>query len=267
MTKRNQEQTTLLIWQAITPVHSGSGQTSAGLIDLPIAREIATNFPVLPASSIKGVFRDGREDTESNEQFGSPEAAGTLSFTDARLLCLPVRSYAGTFAFLTCPFILNRLGRDLKALELPDLAPEMHRVNDQDIHLAGQALLHGDQVLLTDIDLNARPCELTRQYAQALAPAAGLGDDFTQRFAVVSDTVFSFFAETAMEVTAHIRLEPDSKTVSGGALWYEEALPAESLLSSFLINRGAPARLPRTLQIGGKSSVGRGLLRLQEGAQ
>ncbi|MCI5166291.1 MAG: type III-B CRISPR module RAMP protein Cmr4, partial [Candidatus Electrothrix sp. GM3_4] len=37
-------------------------------------------------------------------------------------------------------------------------------------------------------------------------------------------------AETATEVRARIRIEPGTRTVADGQLWYEENLPAETLL-------------------------------------
>ncbi|MDW8481323.1 MAG: type III-B CRISPR module RAMP protein Cmr4 [Meiothermus sp.] len=130
-------QAKLIFWQALTPVHPGTGQDSGSVVDLPVAREAATGFPVIPASSLKGVLRDGRgmdaEDEseaalharrvfgfagrkkkkDSNEDEDISQAA-ELTLTDARLLFLPVRSYAGTFAFLTCPLVLERLQRDLE---------------------------------------------------------------------------------------------------------------------------------------------------------
>lgn len=254
---------TLLLWQALTPVHSGTGQTSAEVIDLPIAREVATNFPIIPASSIKGVLRDGRTDDEANARYGSLEAAAKLTFTDARLLCLPVRSYKGTFAYVTCPLIIHRLRRDLAALGVRLALPELPDNLDK-VHVTGKALVHGGKVLFEDIDLDARECPNAQALAEALAKAAGLDASFTQRLAVIPNDVFSYFSETATEVTAHIALESETKTVKGGALWYEEALPAESLLSSFVIKDDIEFSPRSPLQIGGKGSVGKGLLRVVE---
>lgn len=262
------QQATLLIWQAITPVHSGTGQSSASVIDLPIAREVATNFPILPASSIKGVLRDGRTDDEANTRYGSLEAAGHLTFTDARLLCLPVRSYKGTFAFVTCPLIVHRLARDLKALDLPHTLPELPAdIAEGKAHVTGETLQHpvngSKKVLFEDIDLDAHVCPNATALAETLSAWTGR-DDLKGRLAVVSNDVFTYFSETATEVTAHTALDADTKTVKGGALWYEEALPAESLLTSFLLKNGVDFSPRSPLQIGGKGSVGKGLLSVRE---
>ena len=45
---------------AETFLHPGSGQT-ANAIDLPVAREKTTNYPVIPGSSLKGALRDFAE--------------------------------------------------------------------------------------------------------------------------------------------------------------------------------------------------------------
>lgn len=302
-----------LFWQAITPVHSGTGQTSASVIDLPIAREKATGYPVLPASSIKGVLRNGEgldkqtEITEADKLFGyagkkikdeqgdvkDRSAAGDLTLTDARVLCLPVRSYAGTFAYLTCPHILTRLDRDREALGLTRLfdlpgqkpaapahdptagmlpqglkaaAPSQTAPASQTAQVCpGSALVYGGKVLFEDIDLSAEESTSAQKAAGAIAAAAGLGEGFASRFAIVPDDIFAYFSETATEVSAHVRLKADSKTVESGGLWYEEAVPAETLFASFVISSKAGdfGVLKRPyLQLGGKGSVGKGLLKI-----
>jgi len=97
---------------------------------LPIMREKITGWPLVPASSVKGVqadifrSRQGRSKDEGRRlpadfgqlAFGQPGDdsgnAGAVVFTDARLVCLATRSYYGTFAYVTCPLALNRLRRD-----------------------------------------------------------------------------------------------------------------------------------------------------------
>lgn len=83
------------------------------------------------------------------------------------------------------------------------------------------------------------------------------------------DDVFSFLLEIGTEVTARIRIEDDKKTVKDGALWYEEALPAETILSSLVVAsnvKAAPAEVfsalekiaEQPVQFGGSATVGRG---------
>src|SRR6202035_242694 len=99
---------------ALSALHAGIGQ-GAGVIDLPIAREKATGIPYLPGSSLKGSIRT-RSLTNNGEQttshlFGTNEVqdenstSSLVQFSDQRLLLLPIRSLAGTFAWVTSPFI------------------------------------------------------------------------------------------------------------------------------------------------------------------
>ena len=89
--------------------------------------------------------------------------------------------------------------------------------------------------------------------------------------------------EKGSEVGAHIRIDEDLGTVAGGALWYEEALPVETLLAGTVWcdrvyrskenEKGANGDLtkekllerfcsqPLGLQIGGKASTGKGQVR------
>lgn len=280
----------LLIWQAITPVHSGTGQSSAGNIDLPIAREVATHYPMIPASSIKGVLRDGdglRKDekdiitagdriygyvnkkTGRKNESGEDEresSAGKLTFTDARLLCLPVRSYRGTFALLTCPLIIHRLERDMRALGLKvdaSLSNFSQDITDGKAHAVGQTLVYRGKVLFEDIDMDMVDCPQAKALASTLTQWTNRAD-LKEHLAVVPNDVFAYFSETAMEVSARIALDPSTKTVKGTALWYEEALPAESVLSSFVLSDTTEFEPKSFIQVGGKGSIGKGLLSVRE---
>lgn len=287
-----------ILWQAITPLHPGTGQVSASVIDLPVAREGATKFPVLPASSIKGVFRDGEglrpnddksEDArvvrarqlfgyadrtvQQGEKTVKESAVGDLSFTDARLLALPVPSYKGTFALVTCPLVLRRLSRDRVTLGL-DALPELGgQQGPMDALILNDTLEHSGQVLLQDLDFRAVRTPALADVAAAVFSGMPDADraDLTGRLCVVPDDVFAFLCEAALEVTAHVRLNADRKVVENGALWYEETIPAEALLSSFVLSRDAQSvealRDRPYLQVGGKGSVGRGLVRLHWGAR
>jgi CRISPR-associated protein Cmr4 len=257
------------------------------VVDLPIARARATQLPLVPGSAIKGVLRDDLPGIEPRSRehkalFG-PEStaeenahAGALAVGDAHLLILPVRSFNGIVAFATCPFILGRYARDRDLrLGIPAPAPE-------------QAVLAGDsvvkrqgKVLLEDLDLTVRANDDATPWASSIAAALYPGqadwqNEFRQHFVILSDNVFSFLADTATEIRARVRINDQTRTVARGALWYEENLPAESVLWGVIGISGSrtqdhPATaadladlFPRqalTLQIGGKHTVGRGLCR------
>ena len=50
------------------------------------------------------------------------------------------------------------------------------------------------------------------------------------RLVVVNDDRFRWFAEHATPKAAHVALNNDTKTNSGGALWYEETLAPDTVL-------------------------------------
>lgn len=276
-----------LYLHTITPLHSGTGQTVA-VIDLPVAREKATGYPVIPASSLKGVLRDaaGGESEAANRLFGSLEKAGAISIGDQRLLCLPVRSYFGTFAYISCPLALGRFVRDLEALGLnaPFEKADIPTVVDTNDALAIvlpnaplSSLKHDAQVFLEDLDLTFQEAAGAAAIATGLANVLFAGEEttFTKRFGLVSDNVFSYLCETALEVSARVALEDTTKTVKTGGLWYEEAVPAEAIFAGPVLvesrfegtaDEAFEAVNRRLIQVGGKSSVGRGLCRVIVGA-
>ena len=100
---------------AETSLHPGS-EATGGVIDLPVAREGPTGFPVINGSSLKGALRDKAEllwDVSQVEAvFGKPDGAGGVAGTDARLLLLPVRSLTSHYRWVTSPFLLERFQRD-----------------------------------------------------------------------------------------------------------------------------------------------------------
>ncbi|MDA8137829.1 MAG: type III-B CRISPR module RAMP protein Cmr4 [Desulfobacteraceae bacterium] len=277
---------TLYYLHALSALHVGTGQ-GAGVIDLPIAREKATHLPYAPGSGLKGVLREEMKPANGSDRsvwealFGPARVmddegfAGALAIGDAHLLCLPVRSLAGTFAWGTCPFILARYRREAIAVGLA--APDLPGVlNDEGAMTSTSTLLkHQDKVVLEDLDLNAQAG--ADAWAEHIASTVFGGDTtwqelFKQRFAILPDGVFDFLAETATEVRARIRIKEETRTVAKGMLWYEENLPAETLLygvvgadrarrgggsDSEMLNQVTPKL---RLQLGGKATVGRGLV-------
>lgn len=271
---------------AITPLHAGIGQ-AAGDIDLPIARERATRLPYLPGSSLKGALRARSDETVVQKLFGPNTAnasdhAGSVQFSDARLLFFPVRSLYGIFAYVTSPFLIRRFLRDAK-----DAATAQVTLPIEDEPGPGECLVSSSSVLrhqsgpvwLEDLRLQAaRPISADR--FDSVARAIEI-PDLAKRVCIVSDDALSFFVETATEVTARIRLDSERLTVEQGGLWYEEALPAESVLTGLVQTRSlrkgeqdiisaktAFDKLrvlidgQKVVQLGGKATVGRGVCRV-----
>ena len=279
---------------ALSALHCGTGQ-SADVVDLPIARARATRLPIVPGSSLRGALRQQvADDNDATALFGplsirsdQETFAGALSIGDAQLLLLPVRCLAGIVSYVTCPFILRRYARDRTRAGIT--SPAVPNEPDKDTARVTQNSVNclTDKLVLEDLDLRARRDPTLAAWASHIAQTVHPGDndaqqDVVERFAVVPDDVMSFLADTATEVRARIRIDPHTGTVSKGALWYEEHLPAETVLwGAFALsasNRRDDARsaddlaraLPRpdALQIGGNGGVGSGMVRfLTAGSQ
>lgn len=282
---------------ALSALHVGVGQ-AVGIVDLPIARERATKLPFVPGSGLKGVLRDGFGQEQDAAVLFGPETisgpddayAGALAIGDAKLLLLPVRSLAGVMAWVSCPFVLRRYADDLAIGNAS--APRIPNVASGCVGIVKESLLRlqDNDVVIDDLDLRASDDADVAAWAAhfrsvLFAQDADAAKHFDLRFAVVSDDEFAFLAETGTEVRARIRIDDETGTVKRGALWYEENLPAEAVLwgmigigtSRLKTDRRDAGTLDsvfralvgggRTLQLGGKASVGRGLVRfLLQGA-
>ena len=249
---------------AETPVHPGAGR-GMGVVDLPVAREASTDYPVLVGSSLKGALRDKAEGVIAaeavEERFGTQEHAGDVLVSDGRLLLLPVRSLTTSYRWVTCPHLIERYRRDLDRAALeprPDIPATVDR---------GEILTAGDGRLFLE----------ERQFTVAHAPAEDLAKaiapcvlhDETQRrlgdrIAVLNDDDFAWFVRYGLCIQARNVLD-DSKRSRN--LWYEETLPPDTVMYALVMGRadGALGMLndlfPETdpyLQVGGNETVGQG---------
>lgn len=225
------------------------------------------------------------------------EAAGAVQFSDAHLLLLPVRSIAGTFAWVTSPFLIQRFARDAKEAGQKIEVPPQPKDRGHCFVANDKVIVTKGRVLLEDFDFQSsnEQQKIVDALAAFLAPILFTADDDKQwqttlkeRLCVVHDDVMALLLETATEVVARIKLDEDTKTVSKGALWYEEALPTESVLYGLTVAsnvyakegtkrqaRSAEELLEEVgniargmVQLGGKATVGRGVchVRLHGGA-
>lgn len=270
---------------ALSPLHAGTGQ-GVGVIDLPIARETATNLPYLPGSSLRGPLRHALAEQAGRsaifgDHTGNGTTPGVVHFSDQRLLLLPIRSVAGIFAWVTSPYVLRRFARDVQDAGL-SMSLKVPHPQEQVVAIGKASVLKvkeqkGEQVYLEDVDLTpdvdmAADTDAWAEWLGATLSTLTL-DGLTARLAIVPDDVLSFFLTTATEVVARIRLEEGTKTVATGALWYEEALPAETVLAGMVLHTEGKrdantdfdtllGLVNRPLHLGGNTGVGRGLCRV-----
>jgi len=258
--------TEILGLMAETSIHPGSGQ-DAGFVDLPVAREAATDYPVIVGSSFKGALLDRARNEDSineatrNRVFGKQENAGALIVSDVRLVALPVRSLTSTYKWATCPHLIERLSRDRKRaghngkpLEVP--RPEAGRY----IGAGGGDLYLEERQFTPAEDLPADVLGLLQSLVADPSARARLKDQLV----ILHDDDFAWFARYGLAINARNVLNNETKTSKN--LWYEETIPPDSLFYCLLAERGDDAlatvkalfREKPYIQVGANETVGQG---------
>jgi CRISPR-associated protein Cmr4 len=233
---------TILGLRAETSLHAGTGM-NIGAVDMPIQREAHTGWPCVFGSAMKGALRNHAETRITPKPawitavFGpdqklvkASEHAGALAVTDARILLLPVRSLTGHFKWVTCPSVLKRLKRDLEMVgKLVDFT-----VPDQPAHLKVTTPTGGDVIFLEEFQFTQVKTDLSKVIT-ALTLFGIDEADMKNQLVIMRNDDFADFCRTATAVAPHIAIESKTKTVVGGALWYEETLPPDTLLYVMLL--------------------------------
>ena len=289
------EKTAAVFLYAVSPVHMGAGQ-AVDVIDNPIQRERHTGHPCFAGSGIKGAVRHGFTaiggDAKLIDRLFGPESgsadlhAGAVSFGDAQLVALPVRSLRGGYVYATCPQALSRAQRLLGLVGRP-AGWKVPSVDEGHCLIANPALLSGSKLHLEAFEYVAKASEPLAQIAADIAsralPAgdayAFFSDKLKTDLVLLSDTDFGYFAKNAMLVEPHVRINPETGTADDGGLFYTENLPPESLLIAPLMasqtrtgkqddhlsaeevfTRLKPLLDGKLLQVGGDATTGRGLV-------
>jgi CRISPR-associated protein Cmr4 len=293
-----------LFLYTVSPVHMGAGQ-AIGVIDNPIQRERHTGYPSFAGSGIKGAVRHGFKALSGNaddaalktvlDQLFGPEAgnntlhAGAVSFGDAQLIALPIRSLRGSYVYATSPQALERTRRLLNLIGLKADWPALPAVNEGKCLTINPALLSGDKLHLEAFEYTVIPLAQAQSLASIAADLANRAlpdgeayaffrDKLKTDLVVLADTDFAYFAEHATLVEPHVRIDETTGTASDGGLFYTENLPPESLLIAPVLasktRTGKDGDLPaesvlsqikgalngKLLQIGGDATTGRGLV-------
>lgn len=296
----------MLFFYCETPVHPGAG-ASVSYVDLPIQREKHTDYPIIQASGVKGAFRDWAKDLyQCDDQkkkdlikvFGpepksadTSEHGGALSFTDAQILLFPVRSFKGGFAWITCPFVLNRFSRLLNALGAPGF--EIPGPADHGAWTSVPCAVKADngKIILEDFafdpeDIHSADIEQLANWITCCAFPEDTAFNYLKKqlsshLVVLNDTCFKNFVRLSTEVITRISIG-ETGTVEPGALWTQELLPSDTLLYSLSMAKKMIYKdktkfeakdsqkfikdlieKSGILQIGGDETIGRGLVRVR----
>lgn len=254
---------------AETFIHPGMGSVG-GAIDLPVAREAATDYPVIAGSSLKGAIKDKAEQDKLDGLdveviFGKQDNAGQILVSDARLLLLPVRSLNGSYKWATCPHLIERLARDLKRADRTAYAPMVPEVGSKRFLGMGSGTLYLEERQFGQ--QGALPVDLVEKLGKLV------GHDQTckrlaRQVVVLHDDDFAWFARYGLAVQARNVLDDKKKSEN---LWYEETLPPDSLFYALIAARKPEAvtaiknlmTAKPYLQAGGNETVGQGWFAVQ----
>ena len=228
---------TLILYQNITPLHVGCGQ-AVGVVDLPVIRERSTGYPFIPGSGIRGSLRDvsnskNKNTTKilfgpENDSLDDEKYAGCVAIHDARLLFYPARADKEVFLWITCPAVLHRFNRDIKAFDISSKdkfdATGANAIDDE--HFFGSEAL--GNIHLEEFYLKYK----TNNAAANLHTFAGQFSDHLDgsptRVVLVSDHNFFHFVNYATMLIQHNTLT-SAKTVKDGALFSIESVPPETI--------------------------------------
>ncbi|MDP8241001.1 MAG: type III-B CRISPR module RAMP protein Cmr4 [Candidatus Hatepunaea meridiana] len=255
-----------------SPLHAGVGQT-IGMVDLPIEREKHTNYPCVYATGLKGALRAhckqkrGWSEEEVKKIFGDEDAsagAGGAIFTDLKILLFPVRASEGTFKWVTCEMVLERFKRDLKiAYGQECTLPNIRYLKNIEIMQNPENLNPSNHLLLEDFIFEKNNEAINRE-KYFLIPEITL-----ERVYRINDDIFDYLVNHATQIIAHNIL--NEKKISKN-LWYEETLPTDTIMYSFVKPsiasneeqlKGFDNKLNgEIVQIGGGETVGHGITKL-----
>ncbi|MCX8199824.1 MAG: type III-B CRISPR module RAMP protein Cmr4 [Sulfolobales archaeon] len=284
----------LLFIRALTPLHAGSGKGSAIYVDLAIQRD-EFGFPTVWSSSLKGAlkasYRNGGCEKralfgfEPREQPYVSEYSSALSLTDTRLILIPARVLSGVWSYLTSPHMLTYLNTyseaaGLSKVEIPSIEDDVALVSKQEL------ISPGERVLINEVDIKAKHDPHIIDKVLSKLPSEVLSNVKAKGLIVVPDSISKLLVDRSMIIQYRVRLTHE-KTVEEGALWSEEYLPAESILVSLVVFREKKIKCReadaekeiqlsisdvrdkvikeynnRTIFIGGKETIGRGLVKI-----
>ena len=227
-----------------TPMHVGAG-SSVGIVDLPIIRERHTGYPVIPGSSLKGVLADlWKDNMEKNDKgkivrktesaaeklFGvdnDPKraATGNLLVGESKIVAFPVRSAKAGFAWVTCPLALGRYLREANAnITIPELK-EMECCASSDLQFDQKNIILEEYLISVKSDV---PKAIVDELAKLSSDALWQGE-LQKHLVILSDEMFKYFVESTCEIAQHVKINDETGTADGGALFNQENVPAETM--------------------------------------
>jgi CRISPR-associated protein Cmr4 len=265
-----------------------------------IAREVHTEFPYLPSSSLRGRIRAAIEQgkpkadeklevhekliAEAGQLFGqkikdgNQPTEGEVWFADATLLAFPIASLTHHLVWITCPLWLTRWNRWLK--DSP-LTAEIRSIQNQlEAKFAVSTFMTGDFYVQTAFlksgDVNVLPNSESKP-SSILAhfpKIESLPGEISQKLIIVSNSNCIALVETGLQREVRVALKDNSKMVDGGSFRSEEAIPPEAIMfapwgikkesnETVSVREALQKTMATRCQFGGLEGLGRGWVELK----
>lgn len=214
-----------------------------------IAREVHTEFPYLPSSSLRGKIRSTLEAIQPDEagvffgeriKDGQQPTEGEVWFADATLLLFPIASYSHQFVWITCPMWLSRWNRWLQDEELQKLIVEWRSLLNKKPDEGGKkalASVPGNQIYLQGALLNSEDFQSIDSKAACWNYFQKLPDsndilDLENKLIILSNDDCAGLTEIGLQREVRVALgdEKGQKVAKHGSFRSEEAIPSETVL-------------------------------------
>ncbi|MBN8586802.1 MAG: type III-B CRISPR module RAMP protein Cmr4 [Rhodothermia bacterium] len=218
---------------------------------------------------------------------GTLSFAGSLGFSDARILFFPVKSMKGVFAWVTCPSALSTFYKEAKMASISNLK-ELQSLKEVDVEPT-------NAITMPSTRLGIAEKIVLEEFTFSLQEEVGLEESFTwlanqlfseedprrAKFArdvvILHDDDFKDFVNLSTEVITRTKINNQTGTVEKGGLFTIEYLPTETILYSLALT--APeftetqnglkeedvfnflTQLPDYFQIGADATLGKGIVR------
>ena len=277
----------------LTPLHTGGSADEGNLMG--IAREVHTEFPYLPASSLRGkipsVLEPSNPQSEEEKalakevsQFfgqkikdGQQPTEGEVWFAEATLLFFPIASLSHHLVWITCPLWVERWNRWLKNSPLTQLIQncreQITEARPALVSFTPEPLYLQTAILQQNAlgQLNTNDSNSLSQSLQNLTNANGMINQLLKKLVIVDDEDCIALVETGLQREVRVALNEGEKTVKGGSFRSEEAIPPETVLffpwgmkpmkqteNTQNIRAKTSELLKNKLQFGGLEGLGRG---------
>lgn len=252
----------------LSPLHTGGTSQEGNLVG--IAREVHTDLPYLPSSTIRGRLRSATDLSQRNQLWGNTIddvtsgtdenlTQGILWIGDASILWFPVPSLSHGVVWVSSPFLLRR----------------WLRFSNSDLPIPGVGSFSEgskNNLYLKDAVFQSRDLQKWEHW-QSYLPKGNAEADTISSTLVLSERDCQVLIQSSLWRQVKIKLNAQ-KNVDGG-FRYEEAIPPETLMyfpwGTTVAAKGndhAKESFKNLLtstqawQIGGQESLGRGFVEI-----